>query len=170
MTSWVNLILDLVLIGFVAAGLVQASRLLHQLAGLRQGRLEMERFVQDFSAAILRAENGVKDLRQAARRSGDDLEKLVEKAGLIKDELQFIIGSADQIANRLSGNASTAVRPAAREGERPAATDNAVSSSPEVVTSMAARKPAPTATPSFASSAPTSRAEKELMQALEKLG
>jgi hypothetical protein len=42
MTAWINLALDVVLIGLVTAGLVQAGRLIRHLAGLRQGRVEME--------------------------------------------------------------------------------------------------------------------------------
>jgi hypothetical protein len=160
MSAWINLILDCVLIGLVAAGLVQSMRLIHQLQGLRQGRNDMERFVREFNATVLRAEAGIKGLRQAARDSGDDLEKLIEKSTLLRDELQFIVESADQIASRLSQNASLAMRPAEKPAAKPAETVKtaAPAASPESV--MSFKK----------SDTPASRAEKELMQALEKLG
>ena len=77
------------MIALVGAGLVQATRLIRHLAGLRQGRIEMERFVHEFNATVIRAEAGIKGLRMAARDSGDDLEKLVEKALLVRDELHL---------------------------------------------------------------------------------
>src|ERR1700744_3555071 len=106
MSEWIRSALDLLLIVMVGAGLVQASRLIGHLAGLRKSRVEMEQFVHEFNATVMRAEAGIKGLRNAARESGDDLEKLVEKAVLVRDELQFISESADQIADRISVSAS----------------------------------------------------------------
>lgn len=158
MGEWIRLALDLVMMGLLTAGLVQATRLLRHLRALRQSQAEMARFVQDFSATVSRAETGIKALKQAARESGDDLEKLVEKATMIRDELQFITESADQIAGRLTKAATDVVRmpekPAAAEGK----SDAKVA---ESVTALA-RKPA--------AAKPASRAERELLQALEKLG
>ncbi len=125
----------------------------------------MERFVQEFSATVLRAENGIKGLKQAARESGDDLEKLIEKAGGLRDELQFIAESADQIASRLSQSAQGAMRaekPAAPREEKPA--EKAPEARPESIMPMA-KKPA-----AAGEAKAGSRAEKELLQALEKLG
>ncbi len=109
--EWFRAILDIVLIGLVSAGLVQATRLLGHLAGLRASRTEMERFVHEFGATVMRAEKGIRNLKQAARESGDDLEKLVEKSFMVRDELQFIVESADQLAERLTKAASDTVRP-----------------------------------------------------------
>lgn len=164
MSVWINLALDLLLIALVTVGLVQATRLIRHLAGLQQGRLEMERFVREFSATVTRAENGIKNLRQAARDSGDDLEKLVEKAVLVRDELHFIVESADQIAGRLSENASNVVRPAAKAAEaKPSPAPASAPAQNENVTPF--KKPV-----ELPSAAAASRAERELLQALEKLG
>jgi len=162
--TWINLLLDVVLIGLVAAGLVQAGRLISHLSGLKQGRLEMERFVREFNTTVLRAEAGIKGLRAAARDSGDDLEKLVEKAVLLRDELQFIVESADQIAGRLSESATTAVRPVEKTIEK-IPEPKPVPAQKETVTLFTAKKPVETLNASQAS-----RAEQELMQDLEKLG
>ena len=56
MNRWINLALDVILIALVTAGLVQATRLIRQLSGLQQGRIEMERFVREFNATVMRAE------------------------------------------------------------------------------------------------------------------
>ena len=165
MLEWLRAALDLVLIVTVGTGLVQAGRLIKQLAGLRQGRIEMERFVHDFNATVMRAENGIKGLRNAARDSGDDLERLVEKAQLVRDELQFLVESGDTIAERLSRSAASAMQPAVQPAApvvRPAVVK-------PVVAEPAAATPAAPAAPAKAEAPPASKAEKELLQALQKL-
>jgi uncharacterized protein DUF6468 len=161
MNPWIGLSLDVTLILLVGVGLVQAARLIRHLEGLRQGRVEMEQFVREFNATVMRAEAGIKGLRQAARDSGDDLEKLVEKALLIRDELHFIVESADQVASRLSQGASTAMRPSGGAEKSTAASPPPAPT--EMMTPFAAKNAPENA-------APTSRAEKELLQALKKLG
>jgi hypothetical protein len=85
-------------------------RLTRQLAELRASHASMERFVAEFNATVLRAEAGIRGLKNASRESGDDLEKLIEKARLLRDELHFLTESADQIAARLSDKAGAAAR------------------------------------------------------------
>jgi hypothetical protein len=164
--EWIQVGLDVVLILFVGIGLIQAGRLLRHLVSLRQSRTDMERFVQEFSSTVLRAEVGIRGLRQAARESGDDLEKLIEKGSMLRDELHFLVESADQIAGRLGETATHAMRAAEkRDAEKtpPVAEATLVpeTKAPEPV-APPARKPG--------TAKPSSRAEKELMQALEKLG
>lgn len=117
MEDWLRLALDVALIGCVGTGLVQAARLIRHLSNLQQGREDMERFVREFNATVTRAETGIKELRYAARESGDDLEKLVDKAVMVRDELQFLVESADQIAERLSHTATYAVQTNEKEAE-----------------------------------------------------
>ncbi len=176
MAEWVRALLDLVLISMVGAGLVQAARLIKHLAILKQGRIDMERFVHEFNATVIRAEAGIKGLRSAARESGDDLEKLVEKSIMVRDELQFIVESADQIAERLSVAATTAVRPVVKTPDaRTSTTPKAESAKTEPTRAetkgpAALQSAAPAASPAEkAAPAPSSRAEKELLQALQKL-
>ena len=159
MSEWIRSILDIALIAILGGGLVQATRLIGHLIGLRQSRLEMERFVQEFNSTVMRAEAGIKGLRMAARDSGDDLEKLVEKAIMVRDELQFITESADQLAERLSQSASAIMRP-----ERADVKPEAPAGAPVATfTARKAEAAAPAASPA------SSRAEKELLQALQKL-
>lgn len=164
MSEWIRALLDLVLIGMVGAGLVQAMRLIKHLNILKQGRIDMERFVHEFNATVIRAEAGIKGLRNAARESGDDLEKLVEKSVMVRDELQFIVESADKIAERLSVAATSAVRPEPKAPEARTATTPKAETKPASA-ALAATAPAKTE----AAPAPSSRAEKELLQALQKL-
>lgn len=154
MSEWVTLGIDGVLILVVGFGIIQAMRLIAHLRDLRASRVEMDRFVRDFNAAVMRAEAGIKALRATARDSGDDLEKLVEKAVMVRDELTFIVESADNVAERLSVAASGVMHT-----DKPAASR---------ATAAAAPAPEPVAALP-PESLPPSRAEKELLQALQKL-
>ena len=154
MTDWIPAALDLVLILMIGAGLVQVTRLIRQLAILKQGRAEMDRFVKEFNGTVARAEAGIKGLRNTARESGDDLEKLLNKATMVRDELHFLVESADQIAERLSQQAATVVRP--------------TESKPRAESAPVAA-PLSTRTSGRPTASAASRAEKELMQALQKL-
>ena len=160
MTEWLNLIFDILLIAVVGVGIVQATRLIRQLRDLKAGRAEMDRFVREFNGAVMRAEAGIKALRAAARESGDDLEKLVEKAVMVRDELNFIVESADGVAERLSTVASVVLH---KESPQKAAEDK------KSVAPMTASAPTPKPAPTASESPPSSRAEKELLQALQKL-
>jgi Domain of unknown function (DUF6468) len=166
MTEWLGSALDILLILMIGAGLVQVSRLIGHLAGLKKSRAEMERFVHEFGATVMRAEAGIKALKQAARESGDDLEKLVERSTMIRDELTFIVESADQLAERLSVAATSAQRHEPKvekksSEKKPELPPDEPAMAPPAVTPITNRKQD---TPQ-----PSSRAEKELLQALQKL-
>ncbi len=166
MGEWIRSALDIILIVMVGMGLYQASRLIKNLATLRQGRLEMERFVHEFNATVIRAEAGIKGLRNAARESGDDLEKMIERSMVMRDELSFIVESADQLAERLSRTASHAMRTDPALEKKPEA---AKAPEPKPATAQPAQAAAAQPAGNKASAMPSSRAEKELMQALQKL-
>ena len=149
MSEWIRVIFDIALMGAIGVGIYHAIRLIRHLQTLHQGRVEMERFVREFSATVTRAETGIKGLKQTARESGDDLEKLVEKAVKVRDELHFLVESGDKIAERISQSASAVVKLAAKPDD------------PEPVARVTP--------PPLDKAAPSSRAEKELMQALQNM-
>ena len=186
--TYLNILLDVALIGLLVVGISYAVKLSKQLAGMRAARVEMERFIFDFNTTVVRAEKGVNNLKNAARSAGDDLEKLIEKGQMLRDELQFLTESADLIANRLSSSATQMNAPRANEPAPRAAAPAASSPAPAAT----APKPAPARTADVsempkkmaspqalaqemknslsASGKVPSSAERELLRALEKLG
>jgi len=145
-----NLLLDLVLIGLLCAGISYAIKLSRHLADLRAHRAEMEAFVKNFNAAILRAEAGVQALKSTARSCGDDLEGLVEKGRALRDELLFLTESADRTAEKLSAASLRAAKPAPAKAEQP----------PPIADKEKGAAPAP--------ASPASAAERDLMRVLGK--
>ncbi len=106
MPGVVSLIVDLVMILFLGVGVATGLRLMRELGVLRANQADMERIIVSFNASVSRAESGIKGLKQAARSAGDDLEPLIERATNLRDELQYLIDSADQVASRLTENAT----------------------------------------------------------------
>ena len=136
--GWISDLISLVLIATVGAGIFYAIRLLQQLQQLRASRADMERFVAEFSSTVQRAEAGIKGLKQAARAGGDDLEKQIEKAQLLRDELHFLIESADQMASRISNEATSVARKILPEEPAPVTPiKQAVAEAPPVAASRA---------------------------------
>lgn len=162
-----GLFLDLVLIGLLGIGISYAIKLTRQLADMRASRADMERFVIDFNASVMRAEAGIQGLKNTARSSGDDLEKLIERGHGLRDELLFLTESADQIAARLSTTASRAsqnTRPApsaAPPVKEPAKPSAKVASAVSALSSVSQEEPGLKV---------SSAAEQELMRVLKKLG
>ncbi len=173
MGELVSVFMDVVLAGLLITGIVYAMRLSRQMTALRSGRAEMERFVADFSATVQRAEVGIRGLKQASREGGDDLEKLIDKANSIREELQFLVESADHIANRISDTASAAARNMLADTPSPepklsmAAAQAAMAALAETK-AAAAKSSASSQSP--AAQTRLSAAERELLSALEKVG
>lgn len=161
----VSVLLDLVLIGLLIAGIFYAVKLTRQLADMKASRADMERFVGEFNATVMRAEAGIRGLKNASRESGDDLERLIERGQNLRDELNFLTESADQIANRLSESASIAARAtsAAPEPTKQAETPKGKAQQP-------APKPTPQPSSTESDYVPASAAERELMRVLKKIG
>ncbi len=166
--NWLTFLLDLALIGLLITGIFYAVRLTRQLAGMRASRAAMERFVLDFSTTVVRAENGVKNLKATARSSGDDLEKLIEKAHSLRDELHFLVESADQMASRLSdtARATRGAKSAEKESKPPVKTE----ALRRKTSRLSSEQKKPLETPALSSFSATSAAEKDLMRALKKIG
>lgn len=122
MSPTLTLILDLVMVGLLAATIAYAIILNKQIIKLRESRGEMAELVRGLNEAMSRAETGVRSLKKTAHETGDDLQRTVAKAQTLRDELEFMIEAADAMANRL-GNVggerpkqAPAARPAARPG------------------------------------------------------
>jgi len=194
----ISLILDLVIVGLLAATIAYAIILNKQIIKLRESRGEMAELIQGLNEAMVKAESGVRGLKKTASDTGEDLQRTVAKAQGLRDELEFMIEAADALANRLGsvserdngrGSAArTPVRPvlAPRPLARPVHVethDDEHDAPPPVRLETPPRRFAPPP-PAEARNAPRefgrdpmtrdgeslSRAERELLQAIENAG
>lgn len=100
--------LNVVFIVVMAVGIVFVWRLQRTLNGLYKNRMEMEKFVADFSGSISRAQKAIRDLQDIARDVGQDVDGQLTRAQSLRDELTFLVEAADKVASRLSDSASAA--------------------------------------------------------------
>lgn len=101
MSPLLSLILDLVIVGLLAATIAYAIILNKQIVKLRESRGEMVELIQGLNEAMAKADTGVRGLKKAAADTGEDLQRTVAKAQTLRDELEFMIEAADALANRL---------------------------------------------------------------------
>lgn len=196
MSPMVSLILDLVIVGLLAATIAYAIILNKQIIKLRESRGEMAELIHGLNEAMAKAETGVRGLRKAASDTGEDLQRTVTKAQTLRDELQFMIEAADTLANRLGnvgdrdGGRGESVRgSAARVPVKPALAprplarpiedqddDHHDAPPPPRLEAPQRRAPAPEARdasprdPMTRDGESLSRAERELLQAIENAG
>ncbi|PWC33176.1 DUF6468 domain-containing protein [Azospirillum sp. TSO35-2] len=103
MSPLVSIIIDVVMVGLLAATIAYAIILNKQIIKLRESRGEMAELIQGLNEAMARADTGVRTLKKAAGDTGEDLQRTVIKAQALRDELQFMLEAGDTLANRLGG-------------------------------------------------------------------
>lgn len=104
--NW-SLLIDLIMIGLLCGTMVYAYALNKNLTKLRDEKAEFDRSITRLTASIQQAESGLAQLKLSAQEVGGHLETQVAAAKGLSQELQFMIESADSIANRLMGAAET---------------------------------------------------------------
>ncbi len=133
MSPIITIILDLVIVGLLAATIAYAIILNKQIIRLRESRGEMNDLIQGLNEAMGRAETGVRGLKKTAHDTGEDLQRTVAKAQTLRDELEFMIEAADALANRLGAVAGDRQKPGGVP-QRPAAGRPGLSVRPTVAT------------------------------------
>jgi len=99
--NW-SLILDVVMIAMMAATMIYAFTLNRNLERLKSVKTEFDATVQKLTLSITQAEKGLQDLKLTAQEVGGDMESRIADARGLAQELQFMIETADGMANRLS--------------------------------------------------------------------
>lgn len=95
------MLLDIVIAFLLVGTIYYAWRLSEGLMRFRNNRAEMERLIRELNNAVLRAQESITALREAADTSGNDLQKIMRGAAELSDELQLMTESANSLASRL---------------------------------------------------------------------
>ena len=131
MGGW-QVLLELGLIGLLAATLFHALRLERALGVVRRDRAELQTLLQGFNDSTRQAEQATERLRGAAEGAGRHITRQIEAASILKDDLIALMDRGERLADRMDG----LVR-ANREPEMPAR--RLVSAEPDLVDTAAAR-------------------------------
>ncbi len=110
-----GLIIDVVILLFLAATIFYAMRLSSQLKILKDSKAELENLVSNLAINITRAQEAIREMHDVADDSGAQLHGLLKKAQGISEELEIITEAGDSLANRLenlAGEAGKKARPA----------------------------------------------------------
>lgn len=110
-------ILDIAVIGLLAATLYHAMRLERALGVLKRDRSALEELVRGFNTSTHQAEAGVERLRDAVDGAGRQIARQIDAAGALKEDLVFLHERGELLANRLDGLVR-AGRPLAAEASR----------------------------------------------------
>ncbi|MBL8706507.1 MAG: hypothetical protein JNM30_16770 [Rhodospirillales bacterium] len=155
-----GLVADGLLIALLAAVIGFAIQLNRKLAAWRQESGAMEQQVATLTAALVRAEAAIAQMKGIAREDVAALDAAQKKAQSLRDDLAYLNERGGALADRLEqavrgGLAATPQAPAARPAEKPAA---------ERPVPPAAERPKPST-----ADRPISNAERELLKALEAM-
>jgi len=109
-------VLDLALIGLLAATLFHALRLERALGVLKRDRAALEQLIDGFNASTRQAEQGISRLRDVAEGAGRQVVRHIETATILKDDLGLLMERGERLADRLdalvrTGRALTAEPP-----------------------------------------------------------
>lgn len=107
-------LLELVLIGLLAATLFHALRLERALGVLKRDRAALEELVAGFNASFRQAEIGIDHLRAAADGAGRQVARQVEAGKAVQSDLAFLVERGERAADRLE-QAVRAARPLLHE-------------------------------------------------------
>lgn len=149
------LLLEVVLIGLLAATLFHAVRLERALGVLKRDRAMLEGLVGGFNAATRQAEAGIDRLRGAVDGAGRQVARQIDTATTLKVDLAYLTERGEKLADRLD----LLVRQCRAEA------DPSPPNRPASDTAHAAR-PLPSLVPSEHAPRLRSQAERDLMRAL----
>ncbi|MFN8722366.1 MAG: DUF6468 domain-containing protein [Rhodospirillales bacterium] len=173
----VGIVLDILIIGLLGATIYSAYILNKRLDMIRKGRAELEALVRGFADATQRAEAGVTTMKRLANDTGEQLLKQIDRARALRDELQIMIETGDSLCSRLESAATRAPQAAARPAQAAppagAPAPAAAATAKGKTGAVAARPGQPAVSEDDKAAAPVvdtlSRAERELLQVIEKL-
>jgi hypothetical protein len=94
-------ILELVLLGMLAATMFHAVRLERALGVLKRDRATLEALVAGFNASTQQAEQGIERLRATADGAGRQIARQADAALALKDDLTFLMERGERLADRL---------------------------------------------------------------------
>lgn len=163
-----GLILDILLIGLLAATVFFVLRLHNRLEVIRGANGDLESLLRNLITSTSNAERSLATMRQSASDLNETLGKQVRGAHNASEELQYLLASADSKAKQLLTVVESARVPAANSSAAPAmaegtAAASAISTATGAAASVAAN---PAGAPVVEK---RQQAEHDLLKAIEKL-
>ncbi|MFN3827069.1 MAG: DUF6468 domain-containing protein [Micavibrio sp.] len=100
-----GMMLDGLVLLFLAATIFFAVRLSVHLRQFREGRKDLEKLVGDLGSQIAKAEKSIETLKDSARDASRSLQQQLDEARAVADDLEIMTRGANNIADRLDRSA-----------------------------------------------------------------
>jgi hypothetical protein len=165
----IELALNLVLAGLLAAVIVYAILLNKRLGAWRDGKAELAKAAAQFTAAAERAELAIVELKAASEASGRLLEDQTRRALFLKDDLEMLVERAEPVADRLVDRVRAGASPVQMPQMQMPPVQTPQTQTPTPLSNAAARvplRPAALAETADVRSPVRSMAEQELLRAI----
>jgi hypothetical protein len=117
-------ILEVALVGLLAATLFHAVRLERALGVLKRDRVQLQELIAGFNASTRQAERGIERLKAATDGAGLQIARQTDAALSLKDDLALLIERGNGLADRLDQLVHTG-RPLVAETPRLTVVSNA---------------------------------------------
>ncbi|HEX6956646.1 MAG TPA: DUF6468 domain-containing protein [Ferrovibrio sp.] len=101
-----SLVVEIVVAVLLVITLSISLVLNRRLGNLRANQDEMRRLIADFDKALIKARQGMNELKAASAAADTAHEENLKQARALRDELSFMIETADRLADRLAGEAA----------------------------------------------------------------
>ncbi|MBK6897093.1 MAG: hypothetical protein IPH06_10930 [Alphaproteobacteria bacterium] len=101
MSEVLALLLDMLIVGLLAATIFFTMRLYSSLSSFREHRDDFERVVGKLIASIAQAEQAIKNLKHVGTLEAESLEGMIREAKAAADDLKMVNEASNNMANRL---------------------------------------------------------------------
>jgi hypothetical protein len=97
----IGLAIDVTVIALLAATIFYAFKLERRLAHVRNTQVAFADVIRELNTAAVRAEAGIRALREAAASSGQTLDDKVKRARGLADELDLLLRAGERFGQRI---------------------------------------------------------------------
>lgn len=95
------ILLDLIVVSLLVATIIYAVMLNKRLTTLHENRHELQKFLENFTTSLNKAEASVKDLKGAGESALNSVLQQLTKATTLRDELAFLLERGEDVAEKL---------------------------------------------------------------------
>lgn len=97
----IGLVIDGLILVFLAVTIFYAARLSLFLKSFRDGREGMNILIRDLSVTIDKAEDSIRAMKESANSTAFELQEIINESKFLSDELRFMNETGDNLADRL---------------------------------------------------------------------
>lgn len=95
------ILLDFIVVALLIATILYAVSLNRKLMALYQNREELQKFIENFSLSLSKAEISMNKLRLSGEKVFSDLSNKLKDGGVLRDDLTYLLERGEKLASTL---------------------------------------------------------------------